>query len=183
MATWNIDNAHSIASFSVKHMMVTNVRGTFSGVNGTLEYDLNNPANATVNVTIDTNTVNTGSTDRDNHLRSADFFNVENHPHMVFKSTRVEVKNERLGVLHGDLTIAGVTRPMAIEVEMEGHIERSLFGDERIAFTGETKINREDFGLTWNQALETGGWLVGKDIKIMLEVQAVKVTEAAPAGV
>lgn len=180
---WNFDPAHSNASFSTKHMMVTTVRGTFDEVSGTLEYDPANPsADATVEATIVVNSISTGNNDRDNHLRSADFFNVAEFPEMTFKSTGLKLNaDNQSGVLTGDLTISGVTKPVDIDVTFEGHMPNSLFGDERVAFSGSTKINREDYGLTWNQALETGGWLVGKEIKIELDVQAVKVAEGTPA--
>lgn len=179
MATWKLDSAHTSAAFSARHMMVTTVRGTLGTITGELEFDPANPAAAKVEATIDAKGLNSGVPDRDNHLRSADFLDVENYPTITFKSTRVEVTGENTGKVHGDLTIRGVTRPVVLDVEYHGQ-SPSPFGDTRAGFTATTKINREDWGLTWNVALETGGVLVGKEVKIDLDVEAVLVTETAP---
>lgn len=178
MATWKFDPAHSMAEFSVRHMMVTTVRGTLKIVEGTLHFDPSVPAESWVEAKLDAASIFTGVEDRDNHLRSADFLDAANHPYLTFKSTRVEVTGEQQGRLHGDLTIRGVTRPVTLEIEYLGQ-EKSPFGDQRVGFTGSAKINREDFGLTWNMALESGGVLVGKEVKIALDVEAVLVTETA----
>lgn len=180
MATWNIDHTHTNTDFTVRHMMVTNVRGTFDNVSGTIEFDPANPANTSVDVTIDVNSVNTGVADRDNHLRSADFFDVANYPNITFKSNAVEVTSDTTAKLTGDLTIRDVTKPVVLEVEYLG-TANSPFGDVRAGFEAQTKINREDFGLTWNVGLEAGGVLVGKEIKISLAVEAVRVAETANA--
>lgn len=180
MAQWNIDPAHSGAEFTVRHMMITNVRGKFEELEGTLDFDPANPADSYVEVTIKAASINTGAADRDNHLRSGDFFDVENFPHLTFKSTNVEMTGESTARITGDLTIRDVTRPVVIDAEFLGE-GKSPFGTTVAGFNGTTQINREDFGLTWNVALETGGVLVGKDIKIALEVQAVLETEAQPA--
>lgn len=180
MATWKLDPTHSSANFSVKHMMVTTVRGHFNDIDGTIEFDEANPAASRVNVDINVASIDTGVADRDNHLRSADFFDAAKFPKMTFRSTKIEVTGKNEGRITGDLTIRGVTRPVVINVEYLGSF-KDPWGNDKMAFSGETKINREDFGLTWNVALETGGWLVGKDIKISLEAQAVKVVEAAAA--
>lgn len=180
MAIWNIDPAHTQVNFSVKHMMVSTVRGTFSDVNGSIQFDPANPASGSVEVTIDPNTIYTGAADRDNHLRSPDFFDVVNYPTVSFKSTTVQVTGDNKGKISGDLTIRDVTKPVTLDVTFDGE-GVDPWGNKRVGFTGETQINREDFGLTWNQALEAGGVLVGKDIKLSLEVQAVlaSVTETA----
>jgi polyisoprenoid-binding protein YceI len=182
MATYKFDPTHTSADFSARHMMITTVRGGFRNVNGTLVYDRENPANSSVEAVIDTATMtSTGLDQRDNHLRSGDFLDVENFPQITFKSTRVEVGSDNTRAkVHGDLTIRDVTRPVTLDVELLGE-EKSPFGDTRIGFTATTRINREDFGLTWNMALESGGWLVGKDITITLDVEAILVTEAVTA--
>lgn len=180
MAQWNIDNAHTAADFVVRHMMVTNVRGTFTELSGVINYDPKNPADSSVDVTINAASVNTGAEDRDNHLRSADFFEVEKYSNITFKSTHVEMTGEESAKITGDLTIRDVIKSVVLDVELMGQ-GVSPFGDTRVGFEASTKINREDFDLTWNQALEAGGVLVGKDIKISLDVQAVLVAEASPA--
>lgn len=180
MATWNIDSAHTEANFAVKHMMFATVRGSFGGVEGTINYDPDMLNESSVSVTIDANTVSTGVADRDAHLRSADFFNVEKYPTITFNSTSFKATDENNGVLIGDLTIAGVTKSVEITVSKLG-TGTDPWGNQRAGFNGETKINREDFGLTWNQALEAGGVLVGKDISIELNVQAVLVTTTESA--
>lgn len=180
MATWQLDNAHSSADFTVRHMMVTNVRGSFGSVTGTIEFDPENPANASVDATISCATINTNNDDRDNHLRSGDFFDVENYPNITFKSTSVEPTSDNTANVTGDLTIRDVTKPVTLEVEFLGSGD-SPFGDVRAGFEARGSINREEFGLTWNQALESGGVLVGKDVKINLDVQGVKVAQAEGA--
>ncbi len=180
MATWNLDPTHSAAEFAVKHMMVTTVRGKFDSLTGSIVFDPANPAASSVNVEIDAASISTGTNDRDNHLRSADFLDAENFPKLTFKSTNIEVTGENTGRITGDLTIREVTRPVVIDAEFLGNL-KDPWGNAKIAFSGETKINREDFGLVWNVALETGGVLVGKEIKIFLEAQAVAVQEAVTA--
>lgn len=180
MSTWKFDPAHTSASFSVRHMMVTTVRGYFEKVGGTLVYDPANPAASYVEAEIDAASINTGVTDRDNHLRSADFLDAANYPKIVFKSRRIELKGDDEARVYGDLTIRGVTREVVIDAELLG-ITDSPFGDRRIGFHGVTKINREDWGLTWNVALEAGGVLVGRDVKIELDVEAILVTEQQPS--
>lgn len=176
MATYQIDTMHSAAEFSVKHMMITTVRGVFEDIQGRLEFDAENPANSQVSATIKVATVNTRVEDRDNHLRSADFFDAENHPDMTFESTRIEVTGDNTGKVTGNLTIRGTTKPVTFDVTYFGEMPNSPFGDERVGFAGTTVINREDWGLTWNQALEKGGVLVSKDVTINVELQAVKQT-------
>ena len=180
MARWNFDETHSGVDFAVRHMMVSKVRGNFTGIKGWLEFDEENPENAEIVARIDVATINTRNNDRDNHLRSADFFDVENHPEMIFKSTSIAVDGENRGQVTGDLTVRGVTKPVTFDVEYFGQLD-SPFGDRRTGFSGTIKINREDFGLTWNQALETGGWLVGKEITVHVELEAILATDAATA--
>ncbi|HEX2622549.1 MAG TPA: YceI family protein [Phototrophicaceae bacterium] len=180
MPRYNFDPTHSAADFSARHMMITTVRGGFKNVNGYVEYDPANPANSYVEATIDTNQItSTGLQQRDDHLKSAEFLDIENFPTITFKSTKVEpYGNGNNAKITGDLTIHGVTKSVVVDAELLGE-NKSPWGTTNIGFTGSTKINREDFGLTWNMALETGGWLVGKDITINLDVEAVLVTEAA----
>jgi polyisoprenoid-binding protein YceI len=180
MATWNFDSAHTNAAFSARHMMVTTVRGQFDKVTGTLTFDPQNPAAASVEATIDATTISTGVADRDNHLKSADFLDVANFPTLTFKSTKVELTGKETAKITGDLTIRGNTRSVVVEAEFFGQF-KDLYGNQKVGFSGKTKINREDWGLTWNVALETGGWLVGKDINIELDLQAVLVTETVNA--
>jgi polyisoprenoid-binding protein YceI len=177
---WKIDPAHTSAEFTVRHMMITNVRGKFEKLDGVVSFNPDNLAASSVSVTIDAASINTGAADRDNHLRSADFFDVENYPHLTFRSTRVEMTGDSTARITGDLTIRDVTRPVTIEAEFLGQ-NTSPFGTTVAGFSGTARINREDFGLTWNMALETGGVLVGKDISIELQVQAV--LEGAAAAV
>lgn len=182
MAKWQIDSTHTTAHFVVKHMMVTNVRGSFDKITGTIEYDPANLAASSVDVQIEAASITTGVEQRDAHLKSPDFFNVEKYPYITFKSTKFTPSGDSEGTLTGDLTIAGVTHSVDIKVEFQGQ-GKNPWGVVVAGFTGETKINREDFGLTWNQALETGGVLVGRDIKIALDVEAALVTETATASV
>lgn len=182
MAIWKLDGAHTVAAFSARHMMITTVRGTLGTVSGTIEFDEAHPENARVEAVIDATGLSTAVADRDNHLRSADFLDVANYPTVTFKSARVEVTGDNTAKVYGDLTIRGVTRPVVVDAEYIGRTV-SPFGDTRVGFTGTTRINREDFGLTWNMAIEAGGVLVGRDIKIELDAEAILVpeTESAPA--
>jgi len=180
MVKWNLDNAHSSADFSARHMMITTVRGGFRNVSGTIDFDPANPAAASVEAVIDTTSItSTGLADRDNHLKSPDFLDIASYPAITFKSTKVEPNaNGTSAKITGDLTIKDVTRPVTLDVDFVGQVN-SPFGDTRAGFTASTKINREDFGLTWNMALEAGGWLVGKEVTIGLEVEAILVPEPA----
>jgi len=183
MANWQIDSAHTLAAFTVRHMMVSNVRSAFQKVTGTLVYDAANPNASSVEVTIPVASMaTTGDEKRDQHLQSPDFLDAANYPTMTFKSTRVEVDADGVnGKVYGNLTIKDVTREVVLNVEKLGE-SKSPWGQQVVGFTGSTKINREDFGLTWNVALETGGWLVAKEIKIELEVEAILIVEAEAEG-
>jgi polyisoprenoid-binding protein YceI len=181
MATWNIDSAHAHAEFATRHMMVAVVRGGFKNVTGTIEFDPANPEASQVEANIDATTIYSGLVDRDNHLRSADFLDIENYPTITFKSTKVEPTGDNEAKVTGNLTIRGVTRPVVIKAEFLGSVT-TPFGDQRVGFSGTTNINREDFGLTWNMAIEAGGVLVGKDVRISLDVEAIKVVEPATVG-
>jgi polyisoprenoid-binding protein YceI len=169
--TYTIDKAHSEATFQVRHLL-TRVRGRFSDFEGTIRYDSENPERSSVNATIQATSIDTNEADRDTHLRSGDFFGVDQFPTLTFASTRLTKKGgERLEV-SGDLAIRGVTRPVTLDVTFLGKA-KDPWGKERIAFEAETTINRKDFGLSWNAALETGGFLVGDEVKITLSVQAL----------
>lgn len=168
---WEIDPTHSAAGFSVRHLMVAKVRGRFGAFTGSIKI-ADRLEDSRVDVTIDAASIDTREETRDAHLRSPDFLDVENHPTLQFRSTGFRRTGETTFELPGELTIRGVTRPVVLHVEYEG-LSPDLWGGTRIGFTATTEIDREAFGLTWNQALETGGVLVGKNVKIELEVQAV----------
>jgi polyisoprenoid-binding protein YceI len=169
--TYGLDKSHSEATFQVRHLL-TKVRGRFSDFEGAIEFDEQRPENSTVNVTIQAASVDTNEKDRDTHLRSADFFDVEKFPTLNFTSAVITRKGSEEFVVNGDLTIHGVTRPVAFNATFLGKA-KDPWGNERIAFEAETTVNRKDYGLMWNAALETGGFLVGDDVKISLSVQAV----------
>ena len=172
--TWKLDPAHSSAEFKVKHMMISNVKGSFNGLAGTLIEDTADPTRSTVEASIDIATLNTGDAQRDAHLKSADFFEAEKHSTMTFKSTRVQKKGEGEYAVTGDLTLHGVTKLVTFAVEGPSAPGKDPWGNTRIGLSATGKINRKDFGLSWNAALETGGVLVGDDVQISLEVQFVK---------
>jgi polyisoprenoid-binding protein YceI len=175
--TWNIDPAHSSAEFKVKHMMISNVKGTLSGLSGVLTEHATDSTLSSVEASVDVATVNTGDAQRDGHLKSADFFDAEKFPKLTFKSTSVTRKAAAEYAVAGDLTIHGVTRPVTFSVEGPSQPGKDPWGNTRIGLTATAKINRKDFGLTWNTALETGGFLVGEDVTITLEVQFIKAAQ------
>ena len=170
--TWNIDTAHSVLEFSVKHMMFTTAKGRFADFSGTIAFDPQNVAGSSVEVTIDTASITTNTADRDAHLRSADFFDVESFPQATFRSTSVEGTGNEL-TIHGDLTIKDVTRPVSLKAEFQG-TGVNPWGVEVAGFEATGKFSRKDFGLNWNQALESGGVLVSDEVKLNLDVQAAK---------
>jgi polyisoprenoid-binding protein YceI len=172
--TWNIDPAHSVAEFKVKHMMIANVKGHFTKVSGTLVRDESDPANDRVEATIDATSVHTRDEQRDAHLKSADFFDVEKFPTLHFKSSGISIVRDGELSVEGDLTIHGVTRKVRFAVEGPTPPTKDPWGNTRVAISASTKINRKDFGLTWNAALETGGILVGDEVTITLDVEFVK---------
>lgn len=170
---WNIDPAHSEIGFAAKHMMISTVRGRFSEISGYIEFEEGAPEDSKIDVEIDVASVDTRQEPRDEHLRSADFFDAENHPVMKFVSTKVDkVKGNEYKVT-GDLTIRGTTKPVTLDATFEG-VHPDPWGGTRAGFTATGKINRHDFGLNWNAAIEAGGVVVGPEIKIQLEVEAVK---------
>jgi polyisoprenoid-binding protein YceI len=172
--TWKIDPAHSRAEFKVKHMMISNVKGSFSGLTGTLIEDTTDPTRSQVEASIEISTLTTGDEQRDAHLKSADFFHHEQHPVMTFKSTEIEKKGDEDYTVKGNLTLHGVTKPVTFAVEGPSASSKDPWGNTRIGLSATTKINRKDFGLTWNAALESGGILVGEDVQIVLDVQFIK---------
>ena len=169
--TYNIDKAHSEVTFQVRHLL-TKVRGRFSDFAGTIQYDEARPENSVVEFTIQATSIDTSEKDRDTHLRSADFFEVEKFQTLTFQSHSIARKGTNQFNLTGDLTMHGVTRPVSLDVEFLGKA-KDPWGNERIAFEAETTVNRKDYGLHWNAALETGGFLVGDEVKISLSIQAV----------
>lgn len=173
---WNIDPAHTQVEFGVRHLMLSTVKGRFPGVAGTVRLDQDDPSRSSVKVEIDASSIDTRNADRDAHLRSGDFFDVENHPTIRFESREVEISDDRYRV-GGELTIRGVSRPVVLRVERLGEVV-DPWGNERIGFHAETRINRKDFGLTWNQLLEAGGVTVGEEVQISLDIQAVAGEEA-----
>jgi polyisoprenoid-binding protein YceI len=177
--TYEIDPAHSSAQFTVRHMMITNVRGGFSSIKGTAVYDAENPGASTVEATIDASTINTLDAQRDGHLKSADFLDVEKYPAITFKSTSVSYTGPGEGKISGDLTIHGVTKPVVLNVEGPSAEGKDPWGGTRVGASATTKIKRSDFGLTWNAALETGGIMVGDDLKIEIDLQMIKGATAA----
>ena len=172
--TWNIDPVHSVAEFKVKHMMISNVKGQFPKVSGSLTLDESNPANSRVEASIEAASIETRDAQRDAHLKSPDFLHVEKFPTLSFKSTKVSQVRDGELAIEGDLTIRGVTRKVVFTVEGPTLPAKDPWGNSRVAASATTKINRKDFGLTWNTALETGGILVGDEVTITLDVQFVK---------
>lgn len=168
--TWNVDASHTGVGFSVKHMMVSKVRGRFTGVEGKLVGNPEDLTTANIDIKIDASTIHTNSEDRDNHLRSADFFDTETYPNLAFVSTEIVKTKANKYDITGDMTIKGVTKKVTFEAEYEG-AGKNPWGVDVAAFEVEGKISRKEFGLTWNQALEAGGVLVGDDIKITIDLQ------------
>jgi polyisoprenoid-binding protein YceI len=172
--TYKIDPAHSSAQFVVRHMMITNVRGGFSGVNGKVEYDPDNPGDTSVDATIDVASINTHDSQRDTHLKSADFLDAEQFPTISFRSKKIVPSGDDRSKITGYMTIHGITKEVVLDVEGPSPEGKDPFGNIRVGASASTKIKRSDFGLTWNAALETGGVLVSDDLKIELEVSAIK---------
>ncbi|HTM16772.1 MAG TPA: YceI family protein [Terracidiphilus sp.] len=173
-ATWNIDPVHTVAEFKVKHMMISNVKGQFKSVKGSLILDEADVTKSSIEATIEAASINTREEQRDTHLKSADFFDVEKYPTLTFRSTRVSRIGDGELAVEGDLTIHGVTRNVRFTVEGPTPPGKDPWGNTRVGLSATTKINRKDFGLTWNAALETGGILVGEEVTITLDVQFVK---------
>ena len=178
--SWLIDEVHTHISFSAKHMMVTTVRGQFRKYRGKLELDPTDFSRSTFEGEIDVASIDTGVAQRDDHLRNSDFFDAPNHPHITFKSTRIEPKGEGEFVVHGDITIRGVTRPIALDVEFHG-TSKNPYGKTVAGLSVRGSINRKDFGVSFNSVLETGGVAVGEKVKLELDVEAVAAEKTAAA--
>ena len=170
---WAVDAVHSSIDFSVKHMMVAKVKGTFHTFEASIDADPEDLTTAAIEFSIDAASIDTRNSDRDNHLRSADFFDMENHPKIAFRSTKIVKKSEGEYDVAGDLTIRGTTRPETFLVTFEGH-GKDPWGNEKAGFSGHGAISRGEYGLTWNTALETGGVLVGDQIQVAIEIEAAK---------
>lgn len=173
-STWNLDPTHSVAEFKVRHMMISNVKGQFTGLSGALTLDESDITKSTVAATIDATSINTRDVQRDGHLKSPDFFDVEKFPELTFRTTSITPTTHGELQATGDLTIHGVTKSVDFAVEGPTPPAKDPWGNSRIGLSATTKINRKDFGLTWNAALETGGILVGDDVAITLDVQFIK---------
>lgn len=176
---WDIDVGHSAIHFWVRHMVISKVHGRFARWSGALELDLADPTRSSVDVRIDAASIDTQVADRDAHLRSADFLDVANHPELTFRSTRIEKAGEGYRVV-GNLTLHGVTREVVLDAEFTG-TGKDPWGNERAGFSARTALDRKEYGLAWNAALETGGLLVGEKVEITLEVEAVKKAAAVAA--
>ncbi|HUD67357.1 MAG TPA: YceI family protein [Candidatus Sulfotelmatobacter sp.] len=172
--TWNIDPAHSVAEFKVKHMMISNVKGQFGKVTGTLTLDESDPTKSKATASIEASSIETRDAQRDAHLKSADFLHVEKFPSLSFTSTRISLVRDGELAVEGDLTIRGVTRKVLFNVEGPTPPTKDPWGNTRVGVSATTKINRKDYGLAWNAALETGGILVGDEVTIALEVEFIK---------
>ena len=171
--TWNIDTSHSEVTFAVRHMMISTVRGKFNTFGGTIDFNESDPTLSTIAVSIDVASVDTRDEKRDGHLKSGDFFDAEKYPTLTFTSTKVEKLSDKRARVTGDLTIKDVTRSVVLDVDYAGQA-RSPWGTTSAGFSASTKINRKDFGLTWNAALETGGVLVSEKATLEFEISAIK---------
>ena len=179
VSKWDFDLTHSSVNFHVRHLMVSKVRGSFHKWGGTLELDDSDLTNSRLDVTIEAASVDTKEDKRDAHLRSPDFLDVENHPNITFKSSKIEKDGEGYKVF-GDITIHGVTKPVVLEVEGGGQV-KDPWGGTRTGFSAKARLNRKDFGLTWNLALEAGGFVVGDKLEISIEIEAVKAAASLAA--
>ena len=174
ITTWNVDSTHSVVEFKVKHMMISTSKGQFTGVTGTLSLNEDDLTQSSVEAAIEVASIRTLDEARDAHLKSADFFDADQFPTMELKSTHIALKSDGELVVTGDLTIKGVTRSVQFAVEGPTAATKDPYGNTRIGLAATTKINRKDFGLTWNAALETGGLVVGEDVSIALDLEFVK---------
>jgi len=175
--TWQLDTSHTDITFAAKHMMVSTVRGKFGDVTGEIEADREDPTSARGEIKIGLASLNTGSEFRDNHLRSADFFDVETHPTATFRIDQIELVGDEYEI-RGELTIRGVSRPITLKAELLGFYT-SMEGNPRVGFSAQAKLNRRDWGLNWNVALEQGGWLVGDEIKLAIDAVFEEARESA----
>ena len=173
-SSWQIDPVHSTAQFKVRHLMISNVKGEFTSIKGTLHLDSSDVTKSTVEAIIDTNSINTREPQRDAHLKSADFLEIEKFPNITFKSSKISKEEGGEFAVEGDLTIHGVTRSVTLDVEAPSAPQKDPWGGLRIGIEATTKINRKDFGLVWNATLETGGFMVGDEVTVALDVQFIK---------
>ena len=178
---WNFDNVHSSIEFTVRHLLVSKVRGRFTRWSGAFLYDEKNPTASSVEVQIEVASVDTHEAQRDAHLRSGDFFEAEKHPQITFKSTGVDAKGAGALALRGDLTIRGVTRPVVLDVELGGHL-KDPWGNDRVGFSATTAIDRKDFGITFNQTLDMGGLALGEKVDIAIEIEATRAKDTAKSA-
>jgi polyisoprenoid-binding protein YceI len=174
VSTWKLDPAHSVAEFKVKHMMISNVKGSFSGLSGVLKLDESDLTHSTVEASIDVSTLKTGDEARDGHLKSPEFFDAAQFPTITFKSINIDSAGGADYDVSGELTIHGITKMVTFAAEDVSTPSKDPWGNHRIGLSATTKINRKDFGIAWNSALESGGWLVGEEVTINLEVQFIK---------
>jgi len=170
---WALDPTHSSVTFTIRHMMFSKVKGAFNRFDASIEADPHDLTTADIAFTVDLASVDTNNSDRDNHLRSPDFFDVEKHPNMTFKATRIEKTGEGRYKVTGDLSLHGVTRSETFDVVFEGE-GKDPWGNVKAAFHAEGVVNRKDYGLNWNAVLETGGFLVGDEVKVEIDIQAAK---------
>ena len=180
-STWDIDTAHAAANFSVKHLTISTVNGTLGDVTGKVEVDDKDVTKSKIEASVDMKGINTKQSKRDDHLRSPDFFDVEKFPAVIFKSTKIEKGEGSKLKITGDLTMHGVTKPVVLDGELTAEVANPFSAAKTRGFSGSTTINRKDFGLTWNKALESGGVIVGEEVKVSIEAEVVK-KEAAPAA-
>jgi polyisoprenoid-binding protein YceI len=171
MSKWNIDPDHSVAAFSIQHMMIANVHGQFNKIAGTVQYDPSHIEKTSMEFTIDVDSIITGIQKRDDHLKSEDFFHKEAYPEIIFKSSKAERAGFNICKITGNLTIHGITKAVTVDVEILGSV-KSPFGETSMGFTAKTKLNREDFGIKWNEPMESGGYMVGKDVMLFIDLEA-----------
>lgn len=181
-ATYDIDPVHSTVSFKVKHLMVSWVRGSFKKFSGTIDFDAKNPGATALAASIDAGSIDTGNGDRDGHLKSPEFFDVAKFPTLDFKATKVKPAGKGKFTVTGDLTLHGVTKPVSMLVEGLGTEVTDPWGNVKIGASGTAKLNRKEFGLSWSKALEAGGVVVGDDVEIALDIEAIKKKAEAPAA-
>ncbi len=174
MAKWNIDPDHSVGAFAVRHMMLANVRGQFNKLSGTAQFDPDNQSAFSLEVSIDVSGIYTGISKRDEHLKSQDFFDAASHPNITFRSTGFEALGDNEGILHGELTVHGITQTVELAVSFSGPVQspEDFGGETSIGITARTIVNREDFGMAWNVPLDDGGVMVGNEIQIYLDIEA-----------
>lgn len=174
VTTWKIDPAHSSAEFKVRHLMISNVKGAITGITGDLQEHATDSSLSSIEAALDVSTLNTNDAQRDGHLKSADFLEVDKYPKITFKSTKVERKGDEEYAVTGNLTMHGVTKPVTLKVEGPTPPQKDPWGNTRIGLSATTKVNRKDFGLTWNAALETGGVMVGEEVHISIDLELIK---------